>query len=269
MPRLPRVDLGEPVSILMPSYNEGQLIVEVLREWFRDVLAHLPAGSELILDDCSDDGTETLLRQLAEQHPFLRVNFSRRDGFFNAAMRLYRMAKCPLVFFTDSDGQYVAEDFWKVAEHIHACDMVHGYKSGRKDPVYRLVASAAFNAMIRSLFLCGARDVNCAFRMIRRPMLEQLLGRIRHLSMLPNAEMYVRAEWCGMRIKCVPVQHRARTHGKSRSLPLGLFGRECCKAFRQVIALRRELITQPRRVLYEPIGAAPTIGDLHASAVPR
>ena len=235
------VALKEPVSILMPVCNEVDIIEEVMDEWINQVLAKLPAGSELILDDCSTDGTERILQNLAERHPFIRINFAPRDGFFNSAMRLYRLARCPLIFFTDSDGQYVPEEFWKIAAEIERYDMVHGYKLVRKDEAYRVQASAVYNVIVKLFFRSKAIDVNSAFRLIRRPMLEVVLDQLRHLRILPNSEMYIRAEWLGYRIKNVPVMHRARKNGISRALPIGKFIVECLRALRGLNALSREL----------------------------
>jgi len=247
-----------PVSILMPVCNEADVIEDVLDEWIHEVLDKLPPGSEMVLDDCSNDGTEKILADIARRHPQVRVEFNPRDGFFNSAMRLYRLAKCPLVFFTDSDGQYVPAEFWKVAESIDANDMVHGAKIARKDPLYRVAASAAYNGLVRLMFRSKCEDVNSAFRLIRRPLLDAVLGQVHCLRMLPNSEMYIRAEAMGFRIRNVPVSHRARKFGKSRSLPWRRFVMECFRAFRGILELRRELSSLKRT--RGPAEAAGNIG---------
>jgi glycosyltransferase involved in cell wall biosynthesis len=240
--RVPPFKLQEPVSILMPVCNEVDVIDEVINEWCEQVIRFLPEGSELVLDDCSNDGTEKRLQALMQQHPFIRVNFSKRDGFFNSAMRLYRLSRCPLVFFTDSDGQYVPSEFWKIAVDIGHYDMVHGAKVNRKDPLFRIQASFVFNQLIRRWFKSSCLDVNSAFRLIRRAVLTAVLNEIHCLSMLPNAELYLRAEAKGFKIKNVPVRHRVRKFAKSRSLPFKTFGQECWRAFCGAYALRKEIV---------------------------
>jgi glycosyltransferase involved in cell wall biosynthesis len=205
------------------------------------VIRFLPEGSEMVLDDCSTDGTEHRLVELVKTYPVLRLNFSKRDGFFKSAMRLYGLAQCPLVFFTDSDGQYVPREFWRIAAHIDNYDMVHGAKQNRKDPFYRITASAVFNALMRRWFKSKCVDVNSAFRLIKRPLLNSVLGDIKYLRMLPNTEMYLRAEAKGFKIKNVMVPHRPRKYAKSRSLPFKRFGFECYSAFCGALKLRQEL----------------------------
>jgi dolichol-phosphate mannosyltransferase len=233
--------LPEPVSILMPVCNEADIIDDVVEEWIADVVRYLPAGSEMIFDDCSTDGTQERLKQLAAKYPFIKLNFSKRDGFFNSALRLYRMANCPLVFFTDSDGQYVPSEFWRIASRVEFNDMVHGAKIGRKDPPYRIHASQVFNILVRRWFKSECVDVNSAFRLVRRAVLDAVLDDIQYLRMLPNAELYLRAEAAGLRIENVQVSHRPRKFAKSRSLPAAKFGPECWRAYTGARKLRNEL----------------------------
>ena len=240
--RPPSRKLAQAVSILMPVCNEVDVIDTVLEEWTTEVLDHLPEGSEMVFDDCSTDGTTELLERWCERYPSMRINRSKRDGFFNSAMRLYRLAECDLVFFTDSDGQYVAADFWKVAALIEHNDMVHGATVDRHDPRYRLTFSGVYNVIVREMFGSVAVDANSAFRLVRRELLDAVLPQIRHLRMLPNSEMYIRAERMGFRIQNIAVRHRPRMHGVSQSLPPRVFFVECWRAYKGLKALRDELI---------------------------
>ena len=60
----------------------------------------------------STDGTRQILKKLCKKYTFLHVDYhDKKEGFSIAAERLYKRSKCPLIFFTDSDGQYIAKDF--------------------------------------------------------------------------------------------------------------------------------------------------------------
>ncbi len=240
--------LSEPVSILMPVCNESDVIRDVVDEWARDVIRFLPAGSELVFDDCSSDGTDAILAELAATiYPFIRVNRTRRDGFGAAAKRLYATARCPLIFFTDSDGQYMPEDFWTVAAALPNADMVHGYKVGRQDPLYRIVASAVFTHLAHLFFGSRGHDVNSAFRLMRRDLVETLVPDVCRLPVQPNAELYIRAESLGWRVIDIPVRHRQRLMGISRGLPPKTFLWEGWRSFIGLFLLKRDLATAPRR----------------------
>ncbi len=238
----PRLD--EPVSILMPVRDECDVIEHVVDEWARDVVAHLPAGSELVVDECSEDGTGEILHRLKAKYPWLVVHRSPRDGFDRAAARLYAAARCPLVFFTDSDGQYVAAEFWRLVPHLPVSDMVHGAKSDRRDPLYRRAASKIFNTLVATAFGFHGRDVNSAFRLIRHGLVTDIVPQVRRVPVLFNAELYIRAQAKGYRITNVDVAHRARQHGASQGLPSRSFARACWHALKGLRDLRRELRAQ-------------------------
>lgn len=233
--------LNEPVSILIPVCNEIDIIEEVLSEWFENVVRHLPAGSEVILDDASTDGTEKILQNWAARHSCIKLHHQEhKDGFFAAASRLYHAACCPLVFFTDSDGQYVPEDFWNSVPPIGQNDIVHGYKADRKDPFYRVFASDVFNWITRLTFKHSFHDVNSVHCLARREVVLSLLPKVSHLPTLLHAEMLLRAHMEGYRIKEFPIRHRARKYGVSKGLPFRTFAVECANACHGIFSLRAE-----------------------------
>jgi undecaprenyl-phosphate 4-deoxy-4-formamido-L-arabinose transferase len=236
--------LAHPVSVLMPVCNEADIIAGVLDEWLDEVLQHLPDGSELILEDSSHDGTTEILLDYAQRHDFIRVNWHFKDGFFKAAMRAYRRATCPLIFFTDSDGQYVPREFWKIAAEINDFDMVHGVKRKRCDPAYRVLASRCFNRVAQRVTGFEGSDINSAFRLLHKRVLDAVLDQIHTMPTLLNAELYLRAKQAGFRVKDVDVEHRTRKHGVSRGLPRSHFLIECWNAYRGLIQLKRELAQQ-------------------------
>ena len=221
MPRELKRRLSAPVSILMPVCNESEVIEEVVEEWVRDVFAHLPEGSEFLFDEAaSTDGTREILARLAEKYPFIHVEYhDRKDGFAAAARRLYGRARCPLVFFTDSDGQYVASDFWKLAKHIDDYDVVHGAKLGRKDALIRRVSSMCFNKLASFLFEIHYLDINSAFRLMKADVVREVAPRLAVMRTLLNAELLLRCELENYAIKQVYILHRQRKHGRSRGLP--------------------------------------------------
>lgn len=240
MPR--RMD--EPVSVLMPICNEAAVIENVLAEWHREVFTYLPAGSELLLDEAaSTDGTREILERLKKIYPYLHVEYHpKKDGFVAAARRLYHRAKCPWVFFTDSDGQYVPSEFWKLTPFTDKFDVIHGAKIGRQDPFFRRVASFAFNTIARLYFDTYYTDINSAFRLMRREIILPIMDRCRHMPSLLNAELLLRCEFEGLRIWQRRVRHRARLDGVSRGLPPGTFLKECVRSYRGLRALRTEYL---------------------------
>jgi len=235
-------ELPLPLSLLMPVCNEADIIEEVIEEWVRDVFNFLPKGSEFLFDEAaSTDGTREILKRLCEKYPFIKVTYNeKKDGFANAARRLYMTSSCPLIFFTDSDGQYVPSEFWKLAPHISEFSLVHGAKIGRQDTFFRKAASATFNLTARFVFDMHYSDINSAFRLIKRELVQQLVPQLERMPTLLNAEMLVRAELQNYSIKQVRVVHRRRKFGVSRGLPPLRFLRESFLAYRGLMQLKTD-----------------------------
>jgi glycosyltransferase involved in cell wall biosynthesis len=226
----------------MPVCNEAEVIESVFEEWFRDVFQYLPAGSELIVAEAaSTDGTREILQRLCQEHSFMRVIYRDvKDGFAAAARTLYTEARCPFVFFTDSDGQYVPREFWRLAPFVAEFSVVHGAKIGRQDPLFRKIASALFNRIARFIFDVHYSDINSAFRVMRTELVKELLPQIHCMPTLFNAELLLRAELENRSIKQVYVRHRRRMKGVSRGLPPGRFLKESWAAYRGLLALKTE-----------------------------
>ena len=224
--RFPVIPLSEPISILMPVSNEADVIEAVINEWISDVFIHLPEGSEFLFDEAaSTDGTREILEKFSKQYHFIKVEYhNKKDGFANAARRLYERAQCPWVFFTDSDGQYLATDFWKLAKYLNDdFDLIRGAKIGRKDPWLRRFASAIFNKFIQFLFNINYLDFNAAYFLIKKKILKDVLPYLNCMPTLINTELLLRMELENYSIKQCYVLHRSRKSGMSRGLHPKLF----------------------------------------------
>jgi len=239
--KIDKLSFPEPVSILMPISNEADVIEIVVEEWIRDVFVYLPEGSEFLFDEAASiDGTQEILERLKLKYPYISIEYrDKKDGFANAARRLYERAKCPWIFFTDSDGQYIPSDFWKLAKNINGgFDLIRGAKIGRKDPLIRRVASAIFNKIIQFLFNLNYLDFNSAFFLIKKNALKTILPQLRCMPTLINTELLLRLELENYLIKQVYVLHRARLFGVSRGLAPKDFLFHSIKALRGLYAIK-------------------------------
>jgi glycosyltransferase involved in cell wall biosynthesis len=229
-----------PISILMPVFNEADIIEEVIEEWVDDVFHFLPEGSEFLIDEAaSKDGTREILARMCQKYPFIHVTYNEtRDGFAAAARRLYSAAKCPWVFFTDSDGQYIASEFWKLPKYTAHYDIIHGAKLARQDPFFRRLFSLLFNKWAVFLFQEDYLDINSAFRLMKTDVVKEILPQLTIMPSLLNAELLLRCEFANYEIKQVYIMHRPRKHGGSRGLPTIRYFFEGFRAFRGLLQIK-------------------------------
>lgn len=212
---------NESVTICMPILNEVSVLNSVLDEWL-EVLQKLPQGSKIFIEDGgSKDGSREILEDYEAKYEGIEIIYKDKpEGFGNAAKNLLSSAKTEWVFFTDSDGQYVASDFWKLWERRGNVDLVRGIKLGRKDPVFRVFTSFAWNRVIRFMFGIPINDINVAFFLVKRSKLKDVISKCVFLDLLVVSELMIRL----ITNNClfghdVYILHRQRNDGRSRAIP--------------------------------------------------
>lgn len=222
------------VSAVLPAFNEESNLAECVARLGQALQANTSAHEVIVVDDGSRDGTGELLAQLERVTPTLRVVTHPHNRGYGAALRSgFEAARYEWVFVMDADNQFDPADVARLLERSAAADIVAGYRLERKDPLMRRLNALAFFTLVRLLFGRLVRDVNCAFKLIRRDLLRQL--DLRSDGALINTELLVLARERGARVVEVPVRHFPRPSGRQT----GANPRVVLRAFGELIAFRR------------------------------
>ena len=128
------------VTIVMPAWNEGEIIEACVREWYDEVVSKIPGSQLIVVDDCSTDATGRIVRELGTRLPGVICVRPERNGGHGKALRTgFEHATQEFVFQTDSDRQHLPSDFWKLWELRDQADFVFGIRSERADGTVRVV----------------------------------------------------------------------------------------------------------------------------------
>jgi hypothetical protein len=200
-------------SLCMPAYNEEGNIENTLAEACT-VLPELVRRFEVVVaNDGSKDRTAEVVAEYARRDERVRlVNLEQNLGYGGAVRSALRAARGDLVAFVDSDGQFSLLDLVNLLEHCQDNDVVVGYRHPRADPWYRSLNAYAWNRLIRFLFGVRVRDLDCAFKVFHREVLDNLEMTVNGQSF--NAEILAQLFRDRLRIQEVPVGHYPRCHGK-------------------------------------------------------
>lgn len=232
----------KPVSALLLVYNEAEVIEEVTRGIYDEVVRKIPGSELVIAEDGSTDGTKEILARIVPDMPGARlVQGTERKGYTRAYKDALRQCRNDLIFFSDSSGKHDPRDFWKLAGKIDECDMVIGCKAARRDPLYRVVMSRIFNFLVSHYFGCRVRDINSGFRLMKKQAIQQVLDEDWYMKHLINFEFTLRVIAHGFKVAEVPVTHNPRSHGPSRGLPLKKIPEAITMALRTFPKLKAEL----------------------------
>jgi glycosyltransferase involved in cell wall biosynthesis len=235
-PAVPRPRL----SLVFPVFDEERNI-GVLLDTALALAPKLADDFEIVVvDDGSRDGSAREIEQRVRSDPRVRLMHHPSKRGYGAALRSgLREARGELVFFTDADLQFDLAELAGLLQHTERFDIVAGFRAPRRDPWLRRLLAGGWGALVRRLFDLPVRDIDCAFKVFRRPVIESM--SIASIGAFVNTEILVRARHAGYRIHQVPVSHRRRRHGRQSGANL----RVILRALLELASLYREL--HPRR----------------------
>jgi glycosyltransferase involved in cell wall biosynthesis len=224
------LDAQDGVTVVMPAYREEANLASTVE----DMLATLDAMGEwhalVVVNDGSDDKTGKIADDLAVRYPgrVYAVHHQVNKGY-GAAVRtgiataLARTGAAWL-FLTDSDGQFRGAQLPEFLAQARAsgADAVIGYRKHRADPAMRKVNAWLWHLACRILVGVTARDVDCAYKLISRRVLEgvPLYGD----RALISPELLMRIQAKGARVLERPVSHYPRMHGRPTGANLAVIG---------------------------------------------
>jgi glycosyltransferase involved in cell wall biosynthesis len=213
-------------SLCMPAYNEQGNIEDTL-DAACAVLPHFVTDFEIVVvDDGSRDATADLVGRYSQMEPRVRlVRHERNRGYGAAVASALRAAHGDLIAFTDSDGQFSLLDLPLFLTRLDDFDVVIGYRHRRADPRLRLFNAWGWNWVIRLVLGVWVKDLDCAFKLFRKEVLDQL--QLTSTGATINAEILAQCFRRGVRIREIPVTHWPRYAGR----PTGANLKVIVKAF--------------------------------------
>lgn len=224
------------ISVVLPAYNEGENIDRMVRSTVRTMDAVTDDYEVVVVDDGSRDNTAEVVRRLEEEFPRVRLERHPANRGYGAALYTgFTGARKEHIFFTDSDNQFDLEDIHRLVPLADEADMVVGYRAPRRDPFHRKLFGWGWTALVTLLFGYTARDIDCAFKLFKREIVERVPIISRGATF--SAEFLVQAKRHGYSIREVPVKHLPRVEGSQTGARLDVITR----AFRELVELRLRL----------------------------
>lgn len=204
------------VSIVVPIYNEIDNLRDLVERIAQAMSTQQLSFELLAVDDGSNDGSPALLRQLAEERPWLRaICLVRNYGQSSALQAGFDRVRGRYVVTLDADLQNEPGDIPLLLERLETdpeIDMVSGWRKDRQDAeLSRKLPSRIANRLISRSTGVHLHDYGCALKAYRRPIIDRirLYGELHRF--IPSL-----AKEAGARIAEVPVRHHARTRGVSK-----------------------------------------------------
>jgi glycosyltransferase involved in cell wall biosynthesis len=201
------------ISVVVPVHDEERSVALL----YEELEAALQPGGEaweaVFVDDGSQDGTFSALTRLHARTPNTKVVRLRRNFGKSAALAAgFAHAEGETVVTIDGDLQDDPSEIPRLLAKLdEGFDLVSGWKVERRDPLRRRVVSRVFNTVTGRVSGLRLHDMNCGLKAYRSEVVQgmALYGELHRF--IP-----VLAHYRGFRVAELSVNHRPRTHGRSR-----------------------------------------------------
>jgi len=214
--------IAESLTIFFPAWNEEETIERAVAAAF-DAGDHLVAAGEiewfevLIIDDASTDRTPEIADKLAAENERVRVVHHERNRKLGGSLRTgFTEARGELVLYTDADLPFDMAEAAKAVRllRIYDADIVSAFRFDRTgEGPRRLVYSYVYNHLVQLVFGLRLRDMNFAFKLVRRRVLDHV--ELQSEGSFIDVELLARAQKMGFTIIQFGVDYFPRTRGIS------------------------------------------------------
>ncbi len=201
------------LSIILPVYDEKEVIEYVLSEWKIFLDKNKIRFNFIICEDGSTDGTKELLKKLKLNYPISLNQKKKRRGYGSAVLDGIKSAQSEFLLCVDSDGQCNPEDFPKFWKKRMSADILIGWRRRRSDPLQRKVFSLFFRIIYKLLFSASIHDPSAPFVLFKR---RAILSYTKYLSYLNEGFWWgfiavaIKAK---LSINEIPIHHRKTQRG--------------------------------------------------------
>jgi dolichol-phosphate mannosyltransferase len=204
------------LSVVVPAHNEARSLPDLVAELAAALGALGRPWEVVVVDDGSTDGTFAALTRLRAEQPALRVIRMRRNFGKAAALAAgFEHARGDVIVTLDGDGQDDPAEIPRLLAKLdEGFDLVSGWKARRRDPLVRRLLSKVYNRVTGWVSGVRLHDMNCGLKAYRGDVARSL-----HLYGELHRFIPVLAHYEGFGVTEVAVNHRPRTHGRSRYGP--------------------------------------------------
>jgi glycosyltransferase involved in cell wall biosynthesis len=209
-------------TFFFPAWNESAIIERTVAA-AHEAGARLIAEGEvadyeiLVVDDASTDDTGVILDRMAAADPRLHVVHHPTNRKLGGTLKTgFARAGGAVVLYTDADLPFDLLDVVKAMRllRIYEADVVSAYRHDRTgEGPRRALYSLAYNSLVNAAFGLRLRDVNFAFKLVRREVLDQVV--LTSEGSFIDVELLCRARAAGFSIIQFGVDYFPRTRGVS------------------------------------------------------
>jgi undecaprenyl-phosphate 4-deoxy-4-formamido-L-arabinose transferase len=203
------------ISVVVPTYNSGDSIVELINSVITVINNQFNELSELIIvDDSSKDNTWELIKEQNSKYAnqLKAIRLSRNFGQHNATLCGFKYAENDYVITLDDDLEYNPSDIHALLKKLidNDLDVVYGVDIKKQKNSFRKYLGE-FYKNIAKIYYGKDRAVGSSFRIIKKSLAKNILQHARHFSFIDEFILWHTSKVGVAMVKCSRSQiHKSR-----------------------------------------------------------
>jgi glycosyltransferase involved in cell wall biosynthesis len=205
------------ISVIIPVYNEHNTIAEVIRR-----VQEQPYEKEIIVvDDCSTDGTRSILQETAWPENIHILYHKKNQGKGAAIRTALGSATKDIIIIQDADLEYNPDDFGTVLKPIldGVADVVYGSRFlgiHRSFMLHHYIGNKLLTLTTNVLYNNMLTDMETGYKAFLAPVIKGIKIRSNRFDFEPEITAKVLKR--GYRIYEVPIYYAGRDYAEGKKI---------------------------------------------------
>ena len=230
------------ISIILLAYNEEKNIKDEINKVKEVILDKLDNHEFIIAEDGSTDKTKEIILEKKGKLNFIYSTSDKRRGVRGAMLESFKIATGDYIFFADSGKKFDFNDFWELFKLKEKYDLVSALRTSRKDQLYRIFLTKAFNFFLKITLKSKFKDIDSGFKIFSKKALKKITEIEAINSDFLSAELCLKLQYYKFNFVEIPVKYFHRKED-SKALPMGLIPRLIINFLMNFFKLKKQLKT--------------------------
>jgi glycosyltransferase involved in cell wall biosynthesis len=213
------------LSVLMPVYNERRTLREIVGRVLKQETPGVDQVEVIIVDDCSTDGSDEIIRQLHQEHSQIiqPILLEKNQGKGHAIRCAILAASGDIAIIQDADLEYDPADYDIVLSPIIAgdADVVYGSRFSEREQrrvlYFRHTLANRFLTFLSNCFTnLNLTDMETCYKAFRVELAKTIPIRSKRFGIEP--ELTAKFAKRKLRIFEVPISYHGRTYAEGKKI---------------------------------------------------
>ncbi len=207
---------GERVNVIMPAYNEGATVCNVIKRVLRQKSVDILI---IIYDKSSDNTLSEIKKGMADAgNRAILVYSNAKKGKGYAVRQGIERVKGGIVIIQDADDEYYPEDYGKMLASLSDKNPVFGYRKTNSGHKYLLggLATHVHNMAFNLLYGQKLKDINAAYKVFKLGMLHG--KKLTQDGWELDPEIAIKLSKNGYTIRSVRIRYKGRTFSQGKKI---------------------------------------------------